>query len=63
MLYFEGIFIASGAEGMGFKSRANQISTLCQRFATAATLMCGPWCKSTKRTKGICLQCHAALEL
>jgi len=39
---------ASGAGGMGFKSPADQISTLCQRFASVVPLKCGPWCKPQK---------------
>jgi len=39
---------AAGAEGTGFKSRTDQISARCQRFATAATLKCEPRRKASK---------------
>jgi len=47
-----GNMSASGAGGMGFKSRADQLPTHCQRHATAATLMCGPWRKAAELGTG-----------
>jgi len=34
--------------GMGFKSRADQISHTFQRLATVAILMCEPWHKAAE---------------
>jgi len=36
---------ASGAEGMGFKPWADQISHTCQRLATTENLTCNFWHK------------------
>jgi len=39
---------ASSARGTGLNSKPTKSPTRCQRLATAATLICGPWCKAAE---------------
>jgi len=48
MAHTSGKTCASGAGGMGFKSRAGQISQTLPQLATVATLVCEPWRKAAE---------------